>query len=117
MEIPFLPKLEGYVIWNQKTGLFSSGGSCPKLRNKGKIWRTLGHVKNHLHVVMPYDPAKAGRHIWLDKWEYPDPVYKDCVIVNIADGFPVNFDIYDWCREKRAEFIKPYQLKNLKAMG
>lgn len=30
------------------TDQFSTGGSCPKWSNKGKIWSAIGHVKSHL---------------------------------------------------------------------
>lgn len=40
-----------YKITDPETGLFSTGGSDPKWTKKGKIWRTLGALKNHLNIV------------------------------------------------------------------
>ena len=61
-------KMEGYVIADPATGLFSTGGTNPKFKKKGKIWSTLGHLKNHLAQFMekyyskgadPYRETKA----------------------------------------------------------
>jgi hypothetical protein len=40
-----------YKIRQKSTGLYSSGGTRPTFTKKGKIWRNLGHLKNHLHCV------------------------------------------------------------------
>lgn len=43
----------GYKIRNKKTGLFSKGGHAYGDLNfdeTGKIWKTIGHVKNHLNM-------------------------------------------------------------------
>jgi hypothetical protein len=47
-------QIEGFVIYNPQTKLFSRGGfSRLKLWSKrAKIWGTLGHVKNHLNMFV-----------------------------------------------------------------
>jgi hypothetical protein len=40
-----------YKIRNKRTGLFSSGGSYPRWTKKGKVWRQLSHVRQHLDHV------------------------------------------------------------------
>lgn len=40
-----------YKIKRRSDGLFSNGGSCPKFTKKGKIWRTMGHLRSHLNNV------------------------------------------------------------------
>lgn len=37
-----------FKIINTETGEFSSGGTRPTWKKKGKTWSTLGAVKNHL---------------------------------------------------------------------
>lgn len=37
-----------YKIRNKKTGLYSSGGYSLRWTKIGKVWRTLGPLKNHL---------------------------------------------------------------------
>ena len=36
-------------------GLFSSGGHNPRFNKTGKIWKNLGHLKNHLLQVRHFD--------------------------------------------------------------
>jgi hydroxyacyl-ACP dehydratase HTD2-like protein with hotdog domain len=40
-----------YKIKRRSDDLFSNGGSYPKFTKKGKIWRTLGHLRSHLNSV------------------------------------------------------------------
>lgn len=37
-----------YRLKSNKTGLFSKGGSTPSFSKIGKIWRNIGHLKNHI---------------------------------------------------------------------
>lgn len=37
-----------YKIQNKVTGEFSKGGEVPKFGKVGKVWKHLGHLKNHL---------------------------------------------------------------------
>lgn len=57
-------------------GLFSTGGSLPRFKAKGKSWTNIGHVKNHLNVVMS-DPEAAAR-------------YLNCTLVEIQVSETVN---------------------------
>lgn len=43
-----------YKIRNKNTGLFSRGGSEPEFNKKGKIWKTMGHLKAHLNQFITY---------------------------------------------------------------
>ena len=38
-----------YKIRNKQTGLWSRGGMDPRFDKLGKVWRTAGHVKQHLN--------------------------------------------------------------------
>lgn len=40
-----------YQIKSNKTGLYSNGGTSPSFGKKGKVWRTLGYLKNHLNQL------------------------------------------------------------------
>lgn len=88
-------KMEGYVIVDLNTGLFSSGGTNPRFKKKGKIWSSLGHLKNHLALFTekyyrdnadPYRKAKAkafdivtGKELF-DVSEYIDRRGKEMMI-------------------------------------
>lgn len=54
---------KGYVIQNGE-GLYSSGGSSPKFTELGKIWRTIGQLKNHLAMFKTYDGANHVPKDW-----------------------------------------------------
>jgi hypothetical protein len=41
-----------YKIVNTKTGLFSSGSTCPSWDESGKVWRKRAHVVSHLATIM-----------------------------------------------------------------
>lgn len=41
-----------YKIRDRETGLFSTGGSSPYWYNDGKTWSAIGHVKNHVNLVV-----------------------------------------------------------------
>ena len=58
IEMPKLP-VEGYVIYSPSKELFSTGGDNWKTKwaKRPKIWRTRGHVSNHLamHIHTEYE--------------------------------------------------------------
>lgn len=44
-----------FKIRNTRTGLYSCGGSMPSFTKKGKSWKCIGHIKNHIHNIRnPY---------------------------------------------------------------
>lgn len=46
---PNKPKrMKCYAIRDADSGLYSTGGTCPKWSAVGKRWSSIGHVKNHL---------------------------------------------------------------------
>lgn len=49
--------VKAYKIKNQKTGLYSTGGSIPRWTAKGKTWSSLGPLKNHLGLVLDNNRA------------------------------------------------------------
>lgn len=59
-----------YKIQRKSDGLFSNGGSNPKFTKYGKIWRSMGQLKNHLGLVGCYK-------IPISK------VYNDCQLVTL----------------------------------
>ena len=60
-----------YKIKRRSDDLFSNGGSYPKFTKKGKIWRTLGHLRSHLNSV----GIRRGFQI-----------YEDCEIVELVSN-------------------------------
>lgn len=40
-----------YKIMRLKDGLYSTGGTSPRFAPRGKVWRNIGFLKNHLHQV------------------------------------------------------------------
>jgi len=65
-----------YMIRRKSDGLFSSGGMSPKFDKKGKIWGTVGALKNHL--VFAYDNYYNRGSVKLNANFYP---YLECEIV------------------------------------
>lgn len=53
-------KVINYKIRRKSDGLFSSGGERPTFGNKGKLWKTLGHLHSHLVQIHSniYDNAE-----------------------------------------------------------
>lgn len=41
----------GYMIKDEYTGLYSSGGSNPAFKKNGKVWKRIEDLKNHLNIV------------------------------------------------------------------
>lgn len=60
-----------YKIKRRSDDLFSTGGSFPRFTKKGKIWRTLGHLRSHLNSV----GVRRGYQ-----------VYDDCEIVELVSN-------------------------------
>ena len=56
-----------YKIRRKSDGLFSSGGTGPRFSATGKVWTTLGALKNHLNLL----EKNGARH------------YQDCEIIPI----------------------------------
>ena len=54
--------IEGYVIRNPETGLYSSGGSHLLWKKKPKIWSAPGHLSNHLNLYLKYDSKLRFLH-------------------------------------------------------
>jgi hypothetical protein len=36
--------------------LFSMGGLDPSFRKTGKVWKSIGNLKNHINLVLEYNP-------------------------------------------------------------
>jgi hypothetical protein len=106
--IPALPKLEGYVIYNHFTGLYSKGGTVGLFATRPKIWSSVGAVKSHLalHINRHYEYDFTPEHkqkcsVIISKH------YKGCVVLNLVDGTEP-FKIHDYMREKAEKDIKSY---------
>jgi hypothetical protein len=55
-----------YKIRNKVTGEYSKGGGHPYFNKRGKIWKGIGPLKNHINLVKEYRLLS---------------LYKDCEIV------------------------------------
>lgn len=95
-----LPKIEGFVIYNPVTDLYSKGGQYPKWSKKPKIWTNIGHVKLHLNqLIYPlyYERKLIFRNC-----------YKNCGLFDIVTQ-EKPFEIIDYLDEKLQEILeKPY---------
>ena len=81
------PKLEGYVIYNPSTGLYSKGGTMGVFATRPKIWSSVGALKNHLalyinrHYENVFTPERSQKcSIIISKH------YKGCNVINLVDG-------------------------------
>jgi hypothetical protein len=52
-----------YAIRDAATGLYSTGGTCPKWNATGKRWTSIGHVKNHLTAWQKNNRFEKERRI------------------------------------------------------
>lgn len=50
-----------YRVRSKKTGLYSKGGTWPSFTKAGKIWKNIGHLRNHFNVLDAH-----GRKIYKD---------------------------------------------------
>lgn len=48
-----------YKIRKKSDGLFSTGGSRPRFTKKGKVWASIGHIRNHLNLPLGYSDIPA----------------------------------------------------------
>jgi len=96
-----LPTLEGYVIYNPATSLYSRGGVRGEWSKKPKIWSSIGHLKNHLSLYIITDFDKNNSYFVVTDH------YKDCIVVNIIDGSEP-FKIHDYLLEKAEQSAKRY---------
>ncbi len=103
MEIK-IPDMVGFVIYNPKHQMFSSGGYQKKWTSKGKIWKNIGHIKNHLNHVLMVNPW--GRE---DKKYYFCNHYVDCVVADINTKEPIEFDIYGYMKEYGLKKFPKYE--------
>jgi len=80
-----------------KNGLFSRGGYTPSFTKKGKVWSSLGYVKNHLNQI--------------NEDEVFD-IYSDCILVEIDEDeltskeYPMKDFIDNYILEKKEKDLK-----------
>jgi hypothetical protein len=106
--ISTIPKLEGYVIYNPSTGLYSKGGTVGVFATRPKIWSSVGAVKNHLALFVNrrYDqvftPERSQRCSVIISAHY-----KGFHVINLVDSTEP-FRIYDYMKEKAEKDVKSY---------
>lgn len=95
------PELKGFVIYNPKYELFSSGGQGPSWRKKPKIWSNIGHLKTHVLGALDrgvFDSYKK------DTRDYPvSPVYIGCEVYDIINDQKIDFDFYAYFEKHLAK--------------
>lgn len=109
-----IPKVSGFVIYNPKTGLFSKGGSysfndTDRLWSKTpKIWKAIGHVKNHLSQYVGNLTKDYNNNIWL---YHVSNVYFNSLVLDITDTSNNQksvFNIQQFMLEKAENKCKRY---------
>ena len=80
-----LPKLEGYVIYDPVSGLFSKGGTISYWQKKGKIWASMSavhcHLAQYIKDIYIYKDNKVTRLEYQNRYEA-----KFAFVVNVATG-------------------------------
>ena len=51
-----------YKIQSKQTGLYSTGGVSPSFSKTGKVWKNIGHLRNHINVLDPHGKRKYREH-------------------------------------------------------
>ena len=98
-------KYEGYVIFNPQTQMFAKGGysTINRWSKRPKIWRNIGHVKNHLamYVNRAYNYVDGRQYCKL----HISSIYDGCEVVDINTDQTVAKceDILRLCAEKMAD--------------
>ncbi len=93
-------KMEGYVIVDPATGLFSSGGMSPKFKKRGKVWANIGHLKNHLaQFVYQYYREKEYTIV-----KAAEP-YRKAKVYDIVSNKEL-FDVWEYLEELAARKTK-----------
>jgi hypothetical protein len=77
-----------YMIRNKLTGLYSTGGGTHSptcgFSKAGKMWATLGALKNHLRMFDNSYRSDKGNLVHLNKWmENIERRYKDCEVIEV----------------------------------
>jgi hypothetical protein len=81
-----------YKIRNKKTGLFSMGGMDALVRNSswrktGKVWKQIGHLKNHINQL--YFPRNKKDQIYtLDDFEIVEYSLVESSVFSVEDLIP-----------------------------
>lgn len=111
-----------YMIRRKTDGLFSTGGSYPEFTKNGKVWNTLGALKNHLRIALVEGTSQ---------WNYdfhrtengnvyktvrtvtykPRNVYDDCEIVSLEQVVTVIDQALDTINEYKAIAEAEYREK------
>lgn len=100
MSKPKLPALQGYVIFDEETELYSKGGSVPRWHKTAKIWRRMTDLKLHLQTQF--------WHNWVDKQIVISPYYmrkKHLKVYDVATQEVVDLDIHQYLRENAQKKI------------
>lgn len=75
-----------YKIRDKDTGLYSGGGSFVRWSKNGKIWRNIGHLKNHLNIFVDYNGLKEGRYPYRNAEIVEIEVnYDECFTISVDD--------------------------------
>ncbi len=87
-----------YKIRHKPTGLFSTGGTDPQFTSKGKVWSTIGHLKNHLNLATEnyYNPKWVGMRTEFKKYSESEIVTYQMV----SEEQPPPFDMMVYFTEK-----------------
>lgn len=100
MNIPeiIVPQMNGFSIYDTQTGLFSLGGSPPKWGKRGKIWNSIGALKNHLNgalIFYEYANKFNGKNL-VNHQFCIRPDYKNAIIVEVSTNKKSSFDINEY---------------------
>lgn len=113
-----------YKIQN-RDGMFSTGGSDPQWKNKGKVWKNIGHVKNHLHQFVGkytsergslfYDGSSVIEYELLENelGSVLDPVYfiSDCTRLEFERWQTAEQLEYDLKYQRAKKIVEEYEAK------
>lgn len=75
-----------YRLRSKVTGLYSRGGTSPIFDKKGKIWRNIGHVKNHLNQLNAYHRDRY-KQLDVELQELEFSVSENCISTTSYEDF------------------------------
>jgi len=99
-----------FKIKDSTTGLFSTGGTCPRWTKRGKTWNQINHVKAHLRQFCSYKVTKHSKNSWEVEKDYNtlvNNIPKSWVIVEISASGTTGFT-----KEYSAKDLYPLEFKN-----
>ena len=104
---------KAYMIRRKSDGLYSTGGTAPSFNKKGKVWSSIGALKNHIIQGVNTNYNRKAFCLW---HTFAD--YKNCEIIELVSVITENqhpLDIMkvmiEHCEKKKDRYHADYDIE------